>query len=153
MWLFNVSEPAKISFSKIRLFNLLRLQRCCWNQRVKTEFLNWRMNWNILIPLIHVWVCAGEPVRGGSSAEAERGTVRSDPWPQPTCWSHLGLTARPQETASSPGESGQRESGGNHQAHCQNTAAATGGLQCVLTCSNTSTQCSLSDFLISLDLW
>lgn len=118
----NMAKPAKVSLNKIRLFNLRWLQTCCINGGPAQTG-----GWTIFFEqYITVWVCAGEPVGGGPSAEAERGVVRSDPWPQPACWSCLRITTGPQETASPPGESGQRASTRNHHAHCQNTAAATG---------------------------
>lgn len=98
------------------------VQSLCMLQ-INTDSLSWRMNW------MFVWVFAGEPVRGGPSAEAEGGVVRPDPWPQPACWSRIWFVTRPQETTSPTGESGQREITRNHYTHCQNTAAATGALE------------------------
>lgn len=122
-----VVKPAKASCSNTRQFNLRWLWMPCRNQKTNTYSLSWRMNKVFSYQeCIFVWVCAGEPVRGGASAEAEGGVVRSDPWPQPACWSRLRITARPQEAASPAGEPGQRESARNHDAHRQNTATATG---------------------------
>lgn len=72
---------------------------------------------------------AGQPVRGGTSAEAEGGAVRSDPGPQSACPSRLRVAPRPEEAAPSPGEPGGREGPGRRCALCQNPAAAAGASQ------------------------
>lgn len=89
----------------------------------------WAGGWTKPFHIIFVWVCAGEPGGGGPSAEAEGGAVRSDPRPQPAGRSRLRFATWPQEAASPPGGSGQRESAGSQHAHRQNTAAATGALK------------------------
>lgn len=75
-----MGKPDKVSLSEIKLFNPRRLPTRRCNQRTQTESLSLEDEPSVLRHIrVGVCVCAGEPVRGGPSAEAEGGVVRSDP--------------------------------------------------------------------------